>query len=226
MRVRREKELEATRAAASAEQQKQELQERADALQLFLDGQPTDLALLDFQLLDPEEVALNPDRRRAAIASVSPAPATPATGPAEPAPPPETLEAAKARLDTLRARLLALPSEEITRLMQVQAGAPDQTSAIAQAEAEAEEAARAAAVATAEAEQSKHRAAAARCPATQWLAACSGCSGGVRSRSLAPRRGQQGHRRSDAALASGSARAQGRVASDSRSRRERRSDLQ
>jgi len=151
--VRRERELEATRAAASAEQQKQELQERANAIQLLLDGQPTDLSLLDFQLLDPEEVALNRDRRKAATASASPDLATPATGPTEPPPPPETLDEVKARLDALRARLLALPSEEITRLMQVQVSAPDQTSAIAQAEAEAEEAARAAAVATAEAER-------------------------------------------------------------------------
>lgn len=108
--TRRAKDLEAAREAQSVEQRRLDLQQRADALQRFLDGERTDLALLDFQLLDPQEIALRPDRRKTSTDAPAPE-AAPATTPdaTQPELPPQSVEAAQTLLDNLRARLFAFP---------------------------------------------------------------------------------------------------------------------
>jgi len=152
--ARRKQDLEADQVAASNDERGRVLQQQSDALERFLNAQPADLALLAFQLLDSREAALSAERRKTAIAIVSPdtTPA-PSSATASEASQPVTIEAAQMRLDRLRARLLALPREEFARLVEVQANKPGETAAIARAEAEAEAASRAAAVATAEAAQ-------------------------------------------------------------------------
>ncbi|MBI1339578.1 hypothetical protein GC169_05110 [bacterium] len=154
------------------------LKQQADAIEDFLAGRKTDLALLSINLADPGGIALNAERRalmlqppavRAPDASSPPDTQTdpqpepqpdagvPATPDATSASDADTAVAApdlarqiadeQARLDRLRARLLATPAAEQERLIAIQRDAPDDLATVSQANALAEEAARQAALA-------------------------------------------------------------------------------
>jgi hypothetical protein len=151
----------AKRAEAAASEEKvrllRTLEARAAGLEGFLAGQRVDPATLTIDLLDPAEAALRAERRKQVLAG-EPADGEPAATPSAPVDPSELsvddlLAQALAKVDGLRARMLALAPAERERLLQIQSEPGPDVAAAEQAQAQAELAARLAADARLEAER-------------------------------------------------------------------------